>query len=348
MRLANGIAKCYSTLLKREINALNEVLVTVGAYGSLFNALSSFLDEGDEMIIIEPFYDCYAPMGVIAGAKCKFVALKPKANSSGAKLTSSADWSWDEAELEQAFTSKTKLIVINTPNNPLGKIYTQQELEKIAQLCIKHNTLCIADEVYEHITYDRKHTRIATLPGMWERTVTIGSAGKAFSSTGAKIGWTIGPKELIRKCSIVHNNSIYCCPTFMQEVIARCFELECTRLDQPESYFNALSEELRPKRDKLAQLLVQAGLDPVVPEGGYFMLAKITDLAKNFETDSAECKDSKFVKYLIKEKGLATIPSTAFYSDEHKHLGENFIRFCFFKNDSTLEKAAEILNKLKN
>jgi kynurenine--oxoglutarate transaminase/cysteine-S-conjugate beta-lyase/glutamine--phenylpyruvate transaminase len=258
------------------------------------------------MIIVEPFYDCYAPMSVLAGAKCRFVALKPAANPSGAKTTSSADWKWNEAELEAAFTPKTKLILINTPNNPLGKIYSREELEKVAQLCIKHNTLCIADEVYEHLTYERKHTRLATLPGMWERTVTISSAGKVFSSTGAKIGWTIGPKELIRKCSIVHNNSLYCCPTFFQEVIARCFELECTRLEQPECYFNALAEECRPKRDMLAKLLVEAGLEPVVPEGGYFMLARITDLemAKQFKTDADGHKDYKFVKYLCKEKVL--------------------------------------------
>ena len=348
LRLSNAIAKCYSVFLNREVNPLNEVLVTVGAYGSLFNAFSSFLEEGDEMIIIEPFYDCYSPMGVISGAKCKFVPLRPAKKDPSVHVTSSADWSWDEAELEQAFTSKTRLIVINSPNNPLGKIYSKKELEKVAELCIKHNTLCISDEVYEHIRYDREHTRIATLPGMWERTITIGSAGKSFSSTGAKIGWTVGPKELIRKCAIVHNNSLYCCPTFFQEVIARCFELEYARLSSPDCYFNSLSEELKPKRDRLAKLLVEAGLEPVIPEGGYFMLANITNMAKNFVSDDKECKDSKFVKYLVKEKGLATIPNTAFYSDEHKYLGEDYIRFCFFKNDSTLEKAAEILKKMHN
>ncbi|CAF1010747.1 unnamed protein product [Brachionus calyciflorus] len=343
LRLANAIAKCYGSFLNREINPQNEVLVTVGAYGSLFNALSSFVSDGDEVIIIEPFYDCYAPMSAIAGAKCVFVPLRPKTEN---EVTTSADWVWDEKELESAFSSKTKLIVVNTPNNPLGKIYSREELQKIADLCIKHNTLCISDEVYEHITYDRAHTRIATLPGMWERTITVGSAGKAFSSTGAKLGWTIGPKELIRLCQIVHNNSIYCCPTFIQEVIARCFELEIARLGHDESYFKSISAELKPKRDRLAKLLIDAGLKPVIPEGGYFMLADISTIAKNFKTDETDFKDSKFVKYLIKEKGLATIPNTAFYSDEHKHVGENFIRFCFFKNETTLEKAAEILKNL--
>lgn len=159
LRLVNGIAKCYGHMLNREINPLNEVLVTVGAYGSLFNAISSFVEDGDEVIIIEPFYDCYAPMGKISGAQCKFVPLKPSSHSNDG-VSTSADWKWDEAELEAAFTSKTRLIVINTPNNPLGKVYSKEELERIAQLCIKHNTLCIADEVYEFITYDRPHIRI--------------------------------------------------------------------------------------------------------------------------------------------------------------------------------------------
>jgi kynurenine---oxoglutarate transaminase / cysteine-S-conjugate beta-lyase / glutamine---phenylpyruvate transaminase len=329
----------------REINPANEVLVTVGAYGSLFNAFTGFLNPGDEVIIIEPFFDCYEPMAVSAGGVCKFVPLKPKLGQTSGGLTSTADWGWDDNELEAAFTSKTKVIIINCPNNPLGKVYTQQELEKIAELCIRHNVICISDEVYEHITYDRKHLRIATLPGMWERTITVGSAGKTFSTTGAKIGWTIGCKELIRLCQITHNNSIYCGPTFIQEVLGRCFDLELSRLDSPECYFNSISTELRPKRDMLAKLLVDAGLTPIVPEGGYFMLADISKIAKDFQSDENERKDSKFVKYLIREKGLATIPVTAFYTNEHKHLGENYIRFCFFKDENTLQKAAEVLKQ---
>jgi kynurenine--oxoglutarate transaminase/cysteine-S-conjugate beta-lyase/glutamine--phenylpyruvate transaminase len=147
-------------LLSREINPLNEVLVTVGAYGSLFNAFSSFLNDGDEMIIIEPFYDCYAPMGIVSGAKCRFIPLRPSGDASASGLTTSDSWRWDEKELEQAFNEKTKLIVINTPNNPLGKVYRREELEKIAELCIKHNVLCISDEVYEHLVYDRPHIRM--------------------------------------------------------------------------------------------------------------------------------------------------------------------------------------------
>lgn len=347
LRLVKAIGKTYSRFMNREIDPMSEILITVGADGSLFNAFSSFLEEGDEAIIIEPFFDCYAPLTKINGGKCVFVPLRPKEKKTDG-YKSSADWSFDKEELSKAFTSKTRLIIINTPNNPLGKIYTREELDLVAGLCINHNVLCLSDEVYEHLALDREHIRIATLPGMWERTVTFGSAGKAFSATGAKIGWTIGPKELVKLCISQHNNSIYVCPTFMQEVIARCFELELSRFDSPECYYNSVKEEIKPKRDMLAKLISAAGLEPIIPEGGYFMMADITKIASKFSSDDKEIKDNKFVKYLIKEKGLATIPTSSFYSQEHKQeFGENYIRFCYFKNDATLEKCANVLSNLK-
>ncbi len=249
---------------------------------------------------------------------------------------------------------------------------SREELEKIAELCIKHNVLCISDEVYQHITYDKEHIRIgknsihqmnilrffshlqilefkATFPGMWERTVTIGSAGKVFGPTGCKIGITIGPKELIKKNSMVLYNSVYCCPTFFQEVIARCYEHEFARLSEPDCYINYLPNLLRDKRDRFAKILIEAGLEPVVPEGGYFMLANITKFVQKINNgDADECQDVKLVKYLIKEKGLATIPISIFYSDENSAFGQNFIRFNFFKDEETLARAAEILKSLNN
>lgn len=347
LRLVEAIGKTYSRFMNRNIDPINEILITIGADGSIFNAFSSFLEENDEAIIIEPFFDCYEPLTKINGGKCIFVPLRPtKKKKEG--LMSSSDWSLDDVELEKAFSSKTKLIIINTPNNPLGKVYTRKELEKIAELCIRHNVLCLSDEVYEHLAFDREHIRIATLPGMWERTVTFGSSGKTFSTTGAKIGWTIGPKELIKLCISQHNNSIYVCPTFIQEVIGRCFELELTRFDSPECYYNSIKKELKPKRDRLAEILKNAGLEPIIPEGGYFMMADISKIANEFFSDEKQMKDTKFVKYLIKEKGLATIPSSAFYSKDHKkEFGENYIRFCFFKDESTLEKCATVLSNFK-
>ena len=202
------------------------------------------------------------------------------------------------------FNSRTRLIILNTPNNPLGKVssssqqnlsksirqvFTLEELEHIANLCQKHNVICIADEVYEWITYARPHIRIATLPNMWQRTLTIGSAGKTFSSTGLKIGWTIGPENLVRLCRIVHQvikknftnkrkeflpqNCVYICPTLSQEVVARCLEYELTRLNSPECYFYSISREFQEKRDRFARVLHECGMKPIIPDGGYFMLA---------------------------------------------------------------------------
>lgn len=352
LRLVNAIGKHYSKIFKQEINPLNEVLITIGAYGSLHNAITSLLNKNDEVILFEPFFDCYEPMVLIAEGKCVYVPLKPADYLSEKDQTTritSADWCLDEKELEAAFNSRTKLLIFNNPNNPLGKVFTQKEMDKIAQLCIKHNVICISDEVYEYITYENPHIRMASLPGMWERTLTIGSAGKTFASTGVKIGWTIGPQELVNLCKVSNDIDINVCPTFFQEAIARCFEKETARFETPECYFKSLSNELRQKRDRLAEKLIEAGLEPIIPEGAYYMVADISKIAHGhrFATDASEFKDHKFVRHLIKENNLALTPLTAFYGEEHKRMGENFVRFCFFKDDETLKKAVEKLKGLK-
>ncbi|CAF0838376.1 unnamed protein product [Adineta ricciae] len=349
-RLVEAISNVYSPFFNRKIDPLNEILITGGAYPSLYNSFHSLLNHGDEAILIEPFFDCYEPMVRSSGAIPRCIALKPSPASVDADISSSADWTLDKNELESMFNSRTRLIVINTPNNPIGKVFTYEELEHIASLCQKHNVICISDEVYEWITYDptKKHIRMATLPNMWERTVTIGSAGKTFSSTGLKLGWTIGPKHLIRCCQIAHQDCVYTCPTLPQEVVARCFEYERNRLNSPECYFNSIPSEFIGKRDKLVQALKECGMKPVVPDGGYFVLADFSQLAGDeFQSDAEDMKDFKFVRYLTKEKQLATIPVTGFYTAEHRHSVDKYIRFCFAKKDETLDKAIEILRKLK-
>lgn len=171
------------------------------------------------------------------------------------------------------------MIILNTPHNPIGKVFKRKELELIADLCKKWNVLCLSDEVYEWMVFDgNEHIRICTLPDMWERTVTIGSAGKTFSVTGWKTGWAYGPSNLIRNLQMVHQNSVYTCPTPLQEAVARGFELEMTRLDKPECFFHSLPRELQVKRNFMAKFLQDAGMKPTIPEGGYFMLADWTQL----------------------------------------------------------------------
>ncbi|XP_063699301.1 kynurenine aminotransferase [Culicoides brevitarsis] len=346
-RLVQALAKLYGGLVNRQINPMTEVLVTVGAYEALYCAIQGHVDHGDEVIIIEPYFDCYDPMVRYAGGIPRFIPLKPKKTSGE---ISSEDWVYDEAELEALFNEKTKMIILNTPHNPLGKVFNRKELEKIAELCIKHNVVCISDEVYEHMVFEPyEHVRICTLPGMWERTITIGSAGKTFSVTGWKIGWAYGPNNLLTNLMTVHQNCIYTCSTPIQEAIALGFEHELKQLASPECYFNSISKELKPKRDYMAKFLREAGMTPTIPQGGYFMVADWKALARKVDLnqESDKYRDYRFTKYMTKNVGLQGIPPSAFYSEGNKHLAEDFVRYCFFKTDGVLEQAADILKKWK-
>ncbi|XP_042243502.1 kynurenine aminotransferase-like isoform X1 [Homarus americanus] len=346
-RLVNALSKLYSKLIGREINPLNEVLVTAGAYEALFVTIMGLVNKGDEVIIIEPFFDCYMPQVKLAGGTPVFVPLCPKKTEG---VTSSGDWVLDPTELGNAFTDKTKAIIVNTPNNPLGKVYKREELMMIADLCKKHNSIAIMDEVYEWMTYTgQEHVRMATLPGMWERTISIGSAGKTFSVTGWKIGWAYGPANLMKGLQVVHQHSVYTCTTPVQEAVGQGFEIEIQRYGTPDCYFQSLPAELEVKRNNIVKILTEAGLNPIVPEGGYFILADVRNITSKIDIggDSNERKDFRFVKWLSRNRKLQGIPPSAFYSPEHGDIGENYIRFCFIKEDENLEKAGEILRTLK-
>uniref|UniRef100_A0A9J7XEY2 Kynurenine aminotransferase 1 n=1 Tax=Cyprinus carpio carpio TaxID=630221 RepID=A0A9J7XEY2_CYPCA len=311
--LVKILAKFFSRIVGREIDPMEDILVSVGAYQALFCTFQALIDEGDEVIIVEPFFDCYQPMVMMAGGTAIYVPLKPVCCG---PVLSSADWVLSPEELASKFSPRTKAIVINTPNNPLGKVYKRKELQMIAELCIKHDVICISDEVYEWLTYDgTKHVKIASLPGMWERTVTIGSAGKTFSATGWKVGWAMGSEHILKHLKTVHQNSVYHCATAAQEAVAVGFQREYDVFGTEESYFHQLPIHLHEKRLRLADCLKSVGLKPILPQGGYFMI------------------------------GLATIPVSAFYSPEHRNEFQKYIRFCFVKEDSTLQAAEDILRQ---
>ncbi|KAN0025139.1 hypothetical protein ACTFIV_009555 [Dictyostelium citrinum] len=356
LRLVKALSSVYSPYFGRELNAMTEIMVGVGASESLFAAISSIVNEGDEVILIEPFFDIYIGPILMAGGIPKFVTLKEDESverSSEHKKRSSKDWKINKEELAAAFSDKTKLIILNNPHNPVGKVYSKEELQEIADVVVKHgpNTTVISDEVYEWMTFDGvEHHRFATLPGMWERTVTIGSAGKTFSITGWKVGWCIGPSNIIGAIANTHQYIPFSVPTPTQEAVA-------IALEQPniKDYFKELATMYQNKRDTLLNSLTLAGLDPVVPEGTYFIMGDTSSikLEGNQGKDTSitgmglHLRDWNIARYLTTEYGITTIPPSAFYCDDHQKIPENFVRFTFCKDDLTLQKAHDNLLKLK-
>ncbi|XP_005346200.1 kynurenine--oxoglutarate transaminase 1 isoform X1 [Microtus ochrogaster] len=348
--LTKILASFFGKLLGQELDPLKNVLVTVGAYGALFTAFQALVDEGDEVIIIEPAFDCYEPMTLMAGGRPVFVSLKPSPAAKG-QLESSNDWQLEPTELASKFTPRTKALVLNTPNNPLGKVFSKKELELVADLCQQHDVLCISDEVYQWLVYDgHQHVSIASLPGMWEQTLTIGSAGKSFSATGWKVGWVMGPDRILKHLRTVHQNSIFHCPTQAQAAVAQCFEREQQHFGQPSSYFLQLPQTMKPNRDHMIRSLQSVGLKPLIPQGSYFLIADISDFkSKMPDLPGAEDEpyDRRFAKWMIKNKGLVAIPVSIFFSQPHQKDFDHYIRFCFVKDEATLQAMDERIQKWK-
>ncbi|XP_050439434.1 kynurenine aminotransferase-like isoform X2 [Adelges cooleyi] len=348
MRLVSALAKFYSILNGRHIDPNSEVMITVGAYEALFCAIQSTLEPGDEAIIIEPFFDSYEPLVRTVGGVPRFIALKN--TNPDSTVSRASDWKLDPDELASLFNTKTKLIILNTPQNPTGKVFDLEELTMIGDLCKKHNVLCISDEVYEWLVYaPTKHIRIASLPGMWERTITIGSAAKSLSMTGWKLGWAYGPDYLMKNLQVLHQITIYTCATPVQEAVARVFEHELKVFGTNDSVIRGITKDLRPKLDFTIDVLVKNNFKPIIPDGGYFIVADWTNYENKVDISSEtdEHRDFKFVKWLAKNYKLQAIPFSVFFSSKHKAEASDYMRFCFFKKDETLHQFEDILKRFK-
>ncbi len=316
-RLRRAIAATWQQDYGREIDPESEVTVTSGATEAIFAALQAFLGPGDEVIAFEPFYDSYPASAILAGSRLVPVTLRPP------------DWSFDPDELAAAWSPRTRALLLNTPHNPTGKVFTRDELAIIASFCQERDLVAITDEVYDRITFDdAEHVPLATLPGMWERTLTINSTGKTFSMTGWKIGYAVGPAPLNAALRAVHQFVTFASATPFQEAMAAAMEVA-----REHGYYAQLRSEYAQRRELLKDALEGAGLPTLPVRGSYFLMADIGDLG--FSTDVAFCR------FLTAEVGVAAVPPSAFYADASR--APLLARFCFAKREETIKAAADRL-----
>jgi kynurenine aminotransferase len=346
IRLREAIKKFYGPKLGKDLNVDKEILVSSGANTGQYAVFLAFLEQGDEVIMFEPFFDQYLPSVTFNGGKPVYVPLHPP-NPNQEKPTSN-DWTIDPHELRRAITPRTKMIIVNTPQNPVGKVFTRKELEVIAALAEEFNLLIMADEVYDYLVFEGKeHVRIANLPGMWDRTVTVGSAGKSFSATGWRVGWLIGPASIIAPTLAATTRIVFCTNSPLQEAAAVGLEQAVER-----QYFEQTVEEYTERRSVLISAFDKLGVRYTSPEGTYFALMDISNV--KFPEDypfptsvQGRGRDFKACWFIALEIGVSSIPVSEFYCEEHASMGESYARFAFCKDVDMLRKAGERLQGLK-
>ena len=323
--LRNAIARQMGVWQGITVDPEKEITVCCGSTEAMISTLLATCNTGDEVVVFEPFYENYGPDSVLSGAKPKFVKLRPPNEDSG-------EWTFDEKELRQAFSKQTKAIILNTPNNPTGKVFTRAELELIRDLCVEFDVLAITDEIYEHILYDgTSHIAMVTLDGMRERTVTINGMSKTYSVTGWRVGWAVAPEKITNAIRKVHDFLTVGAPAPLQEAGAAALSL-------PPEYYAKLAEGYRTRRDHLMPALTAAGFKCFRPRGAYYVMTDIS--AFGFDDDVS------FAKHLVKDIGVACVPGSSFYRDPRD--GAKQVRFAFCKKTETLDAAASRLAKLRS
>lgn len=317
----DGIAAKTKWFLGMDVDPETEITVTCGSTEGMIAAALATIDPGDEVIVFDPYYENYMPDTIISGAVPRFVPL----------YRTDTGFVFDRDELRAAFSEKTKAIIICNPNNPTGKVYTRDEMEFIASLCIEFDALCFTDEIYEHILYgEGEHICMATLPGMRERSVVVNSLSKTYSVTGWRVGYCIAPADITGAIRKVHDFLTVGAANPLQRAGAYAMSL-------PPSYYDELRIDYQKRRDFIVPVLRDAGFKCDSPAGAYYVMADITDFGF--------ANDIEFTKHLIREIGVAVVPGSSFYKT--REMGSQMVRFCFCKKDETLEAAAERLAKLR-
>lgn len=316
--LREAIAKKTAEWLRVDVDPETEITVTCGTTESMLNVMMAVSEPGDEIIVFEPFFDNYIPATRINGAALRYVRLHRP------------DWGFDEKELTNAFNSRTRAIIVNTPSNPTGKVFTLEELSFIADLCRRWNVLCVTDEVYEHMVFDGlEHHSMLQVEGMAERTIVLSGLSKTYNLTGWRIGYIIAPEEITEAIRNVHAFTTYCAPAPLQAA-------GVTALRMPADYYQGVSSDIQKRRDYLIDALEQCGFACYRPSGAFYLMADISNFGFTNDVD--------FVRFLIKEIGVAVVPGSSFYAAQAD--GSDLVRFCFGKSYETLAAAQKRLMKL--
>jgi aminotransferase len=321
--LRQAIARDLAVRYALAIDPDRQVTVCCGSTEAMMATLLALVDPGDEVVVFEPFYENYGPDAILSGAAPRFVRLRPPAHAG-------ADWTFDPDELAAAFTNRTRAIVINTPNNPTGKVFTREELGQIARLCQRWDVVAVTDEIYEHIVFGgAEHVPMATLDGMADRTVTINSISKTFSVTGWRVGWAVAPAEMTAAIRKVHDFLTVGAAAPLQAAAASALAVDA-------AYYVELRAAYARRRATLLGILGDSGFPCYEPRGAYYIMTNVERFG--YPDDVA------FVRHLVANIGVAAVPGSSFFSAPSH--GRSFVRFCFCKRDETLAAAADRLRRL--
>src|SRR5439155_5136620 len=326
--LRDAIVEKFERTQTVQYDPEREITICCGSTEAMMSAMMAIINPGDEIVVFEPFYENYGPDAILSGASPRFVRMQPPSEKN-------PDWSFDRDELAAAFGAHTKAIILNTPNNPTGKVFTRSELEFIRDLCVRWNAYCVTDEIYEHILYDgTEHISMARVEGMRDRTIVINGMSKTYSVTGWRVGWAIAPPETTQAIRKVHDFLTVGAAAPLQQAGA-------IALRSPQSYYDALAATYAKKRQRLLKILSSAGFTVFKPRGAYYIMTDISrfHFPEKDPRFASESKDVAFAKYLVQQAADASVPGSSFYNDAQD--GASQVRFTFCKKEETLGAAEE-------